>query len=29
VVVFKEGMTLPVHRVARITFPDNHHSSVV
>jgi hypothetical protein len=29
VVVFKEGMTLPVHRVARISFPDHHHSSVV
>lgn len=29
VVVFKEGMTLPVHRVARITFPSDHHSSVV
>lgn len=29
VVVFKEGMTIPVHRVARVAFPTPHHSSVV
>ena len=29
VVVFKEGMTLPVHRVARVVFATPYHSSVV